>query len=362
MRNSSELKPQRPRSGFSLVELLVVFAIIALLAALMLPAVQMMRESSRKTTCMNNLKNIGLGVQMFADSNEGNLPLMGIPNGEPAERRPWITQILPFIEQNLVWTSMQDDPLYNAAAHSIPLFACPTDSTAVGQPGGLSYVGNGGTMSGTLLKCNPPPLTKNPLVAETPVSVTYQKHLIWEHPAGSGVFQNDQVVRLNQIANRDGLSDTFLATENLFAGPWSDFVYFSDAEIDNDPCYSGPVVPWTEYAAPSLFLIGDDGIQYQGEEELADYINPAESMYIVSSHLEQYAINVASRHPTGGGEARVPAPNSLHPGGVNMLYCDGHVQFLNEGLDHHSYIRLMSWDGNNQGQNLVLDSKYSDPQ
>ncbi|MBD3671931.1 MAG: DUF1559 domain-containing protein [Planctomycetaceae bacterium] len=310
---------------------------------------------------MNNLKNIGLGVQLFADANGGNLPLMGIPNGEPAERRSWIAQILPYIEQNLVWTSMEEDPLYNAAAHSIPVFACPSDSTAVGQPGGVSYVGNGGTMTGCASICTYPPLTKKTLVAEVPVSVTYRQHLQWEHSFGSGVFQNDQIVRLNQIANRDGLSDTFLAAENIFAGPWSDFVYLSDAEIDSKSCYSQPVVPWTEYAAPSLFLIGDDGIQYQGEKELADYIHKAESMYIVSSHLEQYAINVAARHPSGGIEARVPAPNSLHPGGVNMLYCDGHVQFVNEVLDHHAYIRLMSWDGNNQGQSLVLDRKYSDP-
>lgn len=349
------------RSAFSLIELAVVMGIVGILAALTLPAIQMMRESARKTTCMNHLKNIGLSMHLFADSNQGDLPQMGIPNGAPAERHSWISQTLPFIEQNMAWTELEADTNYNAALHSIPVFACPSDSTAVGQPGGLSYVANGGTMGGCDCECKFTPLTKNPLVAEVPVSVNYQQHLQWEHSSGSGTFQAGQTVRFPQIEARDGLGDTLLLTENIFAGRWSDFVYLSDDEIEADPCYVDPVVPWTEYAAPILFLIGDDGIQYEGEEEIADYINPAESMYIMQSHLEQYAINVASRHPSGGVETRVPAPNSLHPGGVNALFCDGRVQYLNESLDHHAYIRLMSWDGSEQGQSLVLDRKYSNP-
>jgi len=347
------------RLGFSLIELIIVMGIIGVLAALTVPAIQMLRESSRKTTCMNNLKNIGLSTHLFADSHRGNLPQMGIPNGDLAERRSWISQILPFMEQNNIWESLETTPTQDPSIYLIPVFACPSDSTASGQRGGLSYVANGGTMGGCNCECQFTPLTKNPLVAEIPVSVNYQQHLQWEHTAGSGTFQAGQTIRFQQIEARDGLGETLLMAENIFAGKWSDFVYLSDEEIEADPCYSVPVVPWTEYAAPVLFLIGDDGIQYEGEEEIADYVHASESMYILQSHLEQYAINVAARHPTGGVEARVPAPNSLHPGGVNALYCDGRVQFLNESLDHHAYIRLMSWDGNEQGQSLMLDRKYS---
>src|SRR3569623_462302 len=61
---------QRAR-GFTLVERLVVVAVIGALVALLLPAVQMAREAARRTKCLNNLKQIGLAIQMYYDSNRG---------------------------------------------------------------------------------------------------------------------------------------------------------------------------------------------------------------------------------------------------------------------------------------------------
>src|SRR5438552_9415536 len=95
------LRVRRRRLAFTLVDLLVVIAIIGVLVALLLPAVQMARESSRRTQCANHLKQLGLAAQNFNDA-KGFLPPARVSNDSTDANLNWVTWaiiMLPFVEQ-----------------------------------------------------------------------------------------------------------------------------------------------------------------------------------------------------------------------------------------------------------------------
>src|SRR5438552_5065877 len=99
------------RRGFTLIELLVVIAIIAVLIALLLPAVQAAREAARRAQCINNLKQIGLGLHNY-DSIAGAWPMSDVV-ADPAATPGFTTngfsvhcRILPFMEQGVAFNSL----------------------------------------------------------------------------------------------------------------------------------------------------------------------------------------------------------------------------------------------------------------
>ncbi len=116
------------RRGFTLIELLVVIAIIAVLIALLLPAVQAAREAARRAQCINNLKQLGLGVHNYISTNNCLPILFGnfgtAPNGpsEPGGPWPlgWAVGLLGYMEQT---------PLFNAANYSFGAYAGPNVNT-----------------------------------------------------------------------------------------------------------------------------------------------------------------------------------------------------------------------------------------
>ncbi len=130
------LRDHFKRRGFTLIELLVVIAIIAILIALLVPAVQKVREAAARTQCTNNLKQIGLGVHNFQSTFTRMPPLFGGPKASakfPSTYGSTHVFILPYIEQDNLYKSMSPSPptldptKNNGNQKVVSTFVCPAD-------------------------------------------------------------------------------------------------------------------------------------------------------------------------------------------------------------------------------------------
>ncbi|MCA9054861.1 MAG: DUF1559 domain-containing protein [Planctomycetaceae bacterium] len=330
------------RQGFTLVELLVVMAVIAVLVGLIMPAVQNVRESARQAQCIDHLKNIGTGIHTFTTSHYDRLPMLGVPEGENGEFRAWTAAILPQVEQKPLWDLLKD-PMYDPSGETVPVFLCPSDTSTNLKPNALSYVANAG-YAGRVS----PTATPTWLKGIPGTGMIYSNSHTAESSDGgrfSGLFWIDgKPVGLNEVSIQDGTSNTLLIGDNCYADAWSDKVWAMYPPNTKPDRTSLPAI------SDVCFTIGDDGVRLGNEPVLNSPVYP-KTLDIVDINLGHYQINYGVQHDTQL-QGLFPALNSRHPGGVNVIYTDVHSAFLNEGMDAIVYAKSITWGGGFKGENI----------
>ncbi|MFK7767655.1 MAG: DUF1559 domain-containing protein [Mariniblastus sp.] len=154
------------RYAFTLIELLVVIAIISVLIGMLLPAVQMVREAARRSSCANNLHQIGLGIHNYHAAHQ-EFPIGGIEwrsGGDLSKRQlAWSAFLLPFLDQKNVYDQLDlktpFDSLENeeAAATIIPVFVCPSSQRGSKTTNGRGPCDYGGIYGERISGPNNPP-------------------------------------------------------------------------------------------------------------------------------------------------------------------------------------------------------------
>ncbi len=308
MRSQTSTKPSLSAAGFTLVELLVVIAIIAILVGLLLPAVQMAREAARRTQCTNNLRQIGLAIQLYENSTRF-LPTGGrgtdFGTGPPVTitaLHSTFTVLLPYLEQENTYRQLDLQKPYhasetslNAMRQGIAGFVCPSNGyrpVTVDQEG-IGYVDYAPTYAVDI-----DPATGFP----APLSRKGGALLFRPQPA---------------VAIRDGLGNTIAIAEAAGRDERMEI-------IEHEPTTGNPRKFW-RWAEPATAILVSRGIN-------------------------------ANKFPDDGPpdcpwSRRDCGPNdeifSFHSGGAYVVMCDGHTRFLREQLAP-SVLRAIVTRGGNE--------------
>jgi prepilin-type N-terminal cleavage/methylation domain-containing protein/prepilin-type processing-associated H-X9-DG protein len=305
------------RSAFTLIELLVVIAIIAILIALLVPAVQKVREAAARLQCANNFKQIGLAMHSYHDANKVLPPGLVWSGGNTsyysAPRSNWFPLILPYVEQTNVYNELphpqvelfQWEPWYSVQATTpngptsvvMPVFLCPSDNSGAlqdSQAWGVFSLGNYHVFFGGAN-----------LGAATTIAANQS--------AAFGINFGAKLVTIT-----DGTSNTMFMGEYLrSSGASNDQRGLNWAD---QPGY-GHI-----YAAYSPNSTTPDTL-YQG------YCNNLPSLNLPCISGDSGDNNFASAR-------------SRHPGGLNVLMGDGSVRFVANTVSITTWQALVTMAGN----------------
>ncbi|QDU09851.1 DUF1559 domain-containing protein [Gimesia aquarii] len=312
-------------AGFTLIELLVAITIIALLIGITVPAVQAARESARKMQCNNNLKQIGIALHSYHEAHKV-LPFgVGLDHdgsvtslGTLQDRRySTHSMLLPYLDQVNVYNlldfnvapftpfvnagnDVQDQiiPRFNeiingpAAIATIPTFLCPSDIDNL-----QSIWGHNNYRS-----CN---------------------GSSWSGRNGNGMFGQISSVQFSDVT--DGLSNTAMFSERV-KGTWNKLQH----DLKSDLYDLNGV--WTE----NQFRIACGGLTPQTAPAYMHDIDAGQTWLEGNMNWTRYNHTLnPNRVSCKNGftwDGVVLPPSSRHPGGVNVLFGDGSVRFINENI------------------------------
>jgi prepilin-type N-terminal cleavage/methylation domain-containing protein/prepilin-type processing-associated H-X9-DG protein len=326
-RAAGDYRPLRScrSSGFTLVELLVVIAIIGVLVALLLPAVQMARESARRTQCQNHLKQQGLAFHNHHDTL-GQFPTggwgwnwIGDPNMGFDNRQPggWVFNMLPFMEGKNIYDmgAGQTGATLRASLAKmnqtpVPTMHCPSRRKAIlyPTPYGVTNADTATTVAKTDYAVNCGDYGRieidgGPGDATTPPGTPTEE---------TGISYRCSKINMRNVT--DGTSHTVMIGEKfLHPSRWSS----GDDAADNESMY-----------------VGYDNDHYRSTNAI--YFPPKRD-------VREYA-----GAPVSGNA--LYSFGSAHPAGFNAVFCDGSVKLVSYTIDQDSYRRI----GNRQdGETLT---------